>query len=80
MLFSSNIFLFLFLPLTLAGYYLLKKSYRNIFLLLMSLIFYAWGEPKSLSLNNITFTKSNKSTGETEKPEVRRSLFLKTNK
>ena len=46
MLFSSNIFLFLFLPITLAGYYLLPKSYRNFFLLIMSLIFYAWGEPK----------------------------------
>lgn len=46
MLFSSNIFIFLFLPFTLAGYYLLQKKYRNVFLLIMSLIFYAWGEPK----------------------------------
>jgi len=46
MLFTSNIFLFLFLPLTLAGYFLLHKPYRNTFLLLMSLGFYAWGEPK----------------------------------
>lgn len=46
MLFSSNIFLFLFLPATLVGYYILKPSYRNIFLLIMSLGFYAWGEPK----------------------------------
>lgn len=45
-LFSSNIFLFLFLPLTLLGYFLLKKEFRNVFLLLMSLIFYGWGEPK----------------------------------
>ena len=47
MLFSSNIFLFLFLPVTLLGYYLLRPSVRlkNYFLLVMSLGFYAWGEP-----------------------------------
>jgi len=45
-LFSSHIFLFLFLPITLAGYFLLHKSYRNLFLLVMSLGFYAWGEPR----------------------------------
>ena len=47
MLFSSNIFLFLFLPVTLLGYYILRPSVRlkNYFLLLMSLGFYAWGEP-----------------------------------
>ena len=43
MVFSSNIFLFLFLPLTLGGYYLLRGRGRNYFLLLASLIFYAWG-------------------------------------
>jgi D-alanyl-lipoteichoic acid acyltransferase DltB (MBOAT superfamily) len=37
---------FLFLPVTLAGYYLLHKPYRNGFLLIMSLLFYGWGEPK----------------------------------
>ena len=46
LLFSSNIFLFLFLPAALAGYYLLHKPYLNAFLLAMSLLFYAWGEPK----------------------------------
>lgn len=46
MLFSSNLFVFLFLPLTIAGYYLIRKTWRNIFLLVMSLGFYAWGEPK----------------------------------
>lgn len=46
MLFSSPIFLFLFLPLCLLGYYLLDKRFKNYFLLLMSLFFYAWGEPK----------------------------------
>lgn len=46
MVFSSSIFLFVFLPLILCGYYLMKLEYRNIFLLIVSLFFYMWGEPK----------------------------------
>lgn len=46
MVFSSVIFLFAFLPITLAGYFLIRKDLRNAFLLLMSLLFYAAGEPK----------------------------------
>lgn len=45
MVFSSIIFLFLFLPVTLFGYYLIRQDLRNVFLLLMSLLFYAAGEP-----------------------------------
>ena len=48
MLFSSSIFLFLFLPLVLLIYYLPLGRFRqgqNVFLLLASLGFYAWGEP-----------------------------------
>ena len=45
MVFSSTFFLFLFLPLTLVGYYLIRRELRNAFLLLMSLIFYGIGEP-----------------------------------
>ena len=47
MVFSSSIFLFLFLPITLAGYYFLRTSIRwkNYFLLIMSICFYAAGEP-----------------------------------
>ena len=43
MLFSSNLFLFLFLPAVLLGYYILGKRFRNVFLLAVSLLFYAWG-------------------------------------
>lgn len=50
MLFSSFTFLFAFLPAVVAIYYSLKKSWRNIFLLLSSFIFYGWGDPKLLSL------------------------------
>ena len=46
MLFSSNIFLFLFLPAVLLGYYVLPRRLRNLFLLAASLIFYAWGTGK----------------------------------
>lgn len=50
MLFSSMIFLWVFLPIILVTYFVLDKKYRNIFLLLASLIFYAWGEPKYIFL------------------------------
>lgn len=50
MVFSSTIFLFLFLPITLLGYYLLNPLYRNIFLLIASVLFYAWGEPKFVAV------------------------------
>jgi len=46
MVFSSTIFLFAFLPVVLAGYYLIREELRNAFLLLMSLLFYAAGEPQ----------------------------------
>ena len=43
MVFASPIFLFLFLPITLLGYYLIHPKFRNFWLFLMSFIFYAWG-------------------------------------
>ena len=48
MVFSSKIFLFYFLPAVLLGYYLVRKNRKlsNLFLTLVSLLFYAWGEPK----------------------------------
>src|SRR5215470_12685485 len=46
MVFSSPIFLFLFLPVTLGFYFLLPVRLRNIWLLGTSLVFYGWGEPK----------------------------------
>ena len=45
MVFSSLIFLFIFLPCTLMIYYVSPKKFRNLIILIMSLIFYAWGEP-----------------------------------
>ena len=43
MLFSSPVFLFLFLPVALIGYYLLGRQLKNSWLLLVSLVFFAWG-------------------------------------
>lgn len=45
MLFSSTVFLFLFLPIVLLAYYICPKKLRNTLLLIVSLFFYAWGEP-----------------------------------
>ena len=45
MVFSSLVFIFVFLPITLFIYYLSPKKFKNLVLLIASLIFYAWGEP-----------------------------------
>lgn len=45
MVFSSLTFLQLFLPVTMITYYITPQKYRNGLLFLLSLIFYAWGEP-----------------------------------
>lgn len=49
MVFSSNVFLMVFLPVTLLIYFLVPERYlrgRNCVLLAASLVFYGWGEPK----------------------------------
>jgi len=48
--FSNITFLFLFLPLALVLYYLVPKRWKNVILLLISLLFFAWGEPVYLAL------------------------------
>ncbi len=57
MVFSSLVFLFAYLPFTLLVYYLVPRQWRNIFLFIINLIFYGWGEPKLvfLMLFNIFF-------------------------
>jgi alginate O-acetyltransferase complex protein AlgI len=44
MLFSSPVFLFLFMPLVLIGYWSVPRAFRNSILFLASILFYAWGE------------------------------------
>ena len=46
MLFSSIPFLYYFLPLVLAVYFLTPRAGKNAVLFLSSLLFYAWGEPR----------------------------------
>ena len=45
MVFSSNVFLILFLPVFLIGYFACPKKWRNVILLLFSIVFYAYGAP-----------------------------------
>lgn len=58
MLFSSLTFLFCFLPVVIGIYYLIRPECRNIFLLLASLFFYAWGEARYLPIIFSTITIS----------------------
>lgn len=48
MVFSSPLFLTLFLPIVLMLYFLAKENYRKFILLVSSIFFYAWGEPKAV--------------------------------
>ncbi len=45
MVFSSTVFVFFFLPITLLGYYLIPWRGKNALLLIVSLIFFAWSQP-----------------------------------
>ena len=46
MVFSSLLFLCVFMPIVFGMYYICPCKLRNFFLLIVSLLFYAWGEPK----------------------------------
>lgn len=46
MVFSSNLFIFFFLPLIIWGYYFVGKRFQNAFLLIVSLLFFAWSQPQ----------------------------------
>ncbi len=50
MLFSSVTFLYYFLPIVIVLYFLMPKALKNPLLLIASLIFYGWGEPKIVFL------------------------------
>ena len=53
MLFSSITFLFYFLPIVLILYFVVPQKLKNAVLLIASLFFYAWGEPKYIVLISI---------------------------
>ena len=46
MVFSSITFLFYFLPIVLGIYYIVPNKFKNLVLLIFSLLFYSYGEPK----------------------------------
>ena len=50
MVFSSLYFLFLYLPIVLLVYYITPLKWRNLWLLVVNLVFYGWGEPKYILL------------------------------
>ena len=56
MLFSSLSFLYYFLPAVLIVYFLVPERGKNPVLLLASLLFYSWGEPKYVALMMLTIT------------------------
>lgn len=45
MVFSSLLFMFLYLPAVMLIYYITPRKFRNVMLLVANLIFYGWGEP-----------------------------------
>lgn len=56
MVFSSLLFMFQFLPVVLILYFVAPRRLRNVILLLFSLFFYAWGEPKYVFLMLFSIT------------------------
>ena len=56
MVFSSLIFLFAYLPLSLLIYYAVPRAWRNLVLFAVSLLFYGWGEPIYIFLMVISIT------------------------
>lgn len=46
MVFSSSLFLFFVLPITLLVYYLMPARFRNLWIVIVSILFYSWGAPK----------------------------------
>lgn len=54
MLFSSMTFVYMFLPIVLLLYLVTKKELHNPILLVASILFYAWGEPKYLAIMLLT--------------------------
>ena len=63
MVFSSSVFLFAFLPISFILYFIpvsrkkgIEIAKKNLILLIVSLIFYAWGEPKWIFVMLLTVT------------------------
>ena len=81
MLFSSITFLYYFLPLVLILYFAVPKVLKNTVLLIFSLLFYGWGEPKLLLLMATTILVGYISTNimnNCENKKARKTVFVIT--
>ena len=79
MVFSSLTFLFIFLPVTLAAYYLCPNRFRNWVALAASLFFYAWGAPRFvivLCLSSLADYLLSRELPAGKRPERLRHLIL----
>ena len=83
MVFSSTTFLFIYLPVVLAVYYLVPKRWRNLWLFLVNLAFYGWGEPVyillmvfSIALNYAAGALIGRRAGDGDKKRAKRVLAL----
>lgn len=80
MVFSSLLFLFRFMPIAFAAYYLTPKRFKNITLLIASLVFYSWGEvryfPIMLSIILVNYFAGLGIEKYRENPGVRRSILV----
>lgn len=56
MVFSSILFMFLYLPVVLAVYYIVPLKWRNLWLFIVNLVFYGWGEPVYIVLMLFSIT------------------------
>ena len=83
MVFSSILFMFIYLPVVLAVYYIVPSRWRNVWLFAVNLVFYGWGEPVyiflmvfSICLNYVSGLLIGKYAGERKK--ARRVLIINT--
>ena len=80
MVFSSVLFLFRFLPAALAVYFLAPRRWRNLVLLIESLIFYSWGEvryfPIMVASILVDFFASNGIESHRDSPRACRGFLL----
>ena len=80
MVFSSVLFLFRFLPAALAVYFLAPRRWRNLVLLIESLIFYSWGEvryfPIMVASILVDFSASNGIERHRDNPRACRGFLL----
>ena len=76
MLFSSITFLYYFLPCVLAVYFLAPGKMKNVVLLIASLFFYGWGEPRFVLLMMLTICVGYAAGILTERYPLRRKICL----